>query len=497
MDNEKLVKSNQEQAVASWINYLNRIRINQVVNKLQQQNENLQNAVANINSAISTINEEIIIKNRGGNRGMHGFIAEVAECGIGNAFEKLKGNEQSYEWVNDNSPIDLRRGNINIQQKFVSSGGLFSLNAIKEHHDKYPEFLKHGEKYQIPKDYYEKVIKLYNMNEQEAYKNLSSNTEVTLNQWRRVQDFFKNNDISVNDIEPSTLKYDEVQAGRIEQTINAKNQQMHKENIILKDQDLDEGRASLEDAGNAALASAAIEGGTTFAIEIIKRIKGGQKLNEFTEDDWKDILKKSGVSTVKGGVRGGSIYMITNLTTFYVDIDNVYSVTTTPAAVASALVTAGFGVADQIHLYREGKLSQLDVIENSELLCLDASVSAISSLLGQTIIPIPVLGAVIGNTIGSVIYQIGKDSFRKKENEFFENYISEQYKLDQKLDKQYTELIYTLKDSLTKYYLLVEESFSPTPDIAFAGSIKLAKELNIPSSEILLNIKDIDSYFML
>ena len=62
--------------------------------------------------------------------------------------------------------------------------------------------------------------------------------------------------------------------------------------------------------------------------------------------------------------------MLTNLTTFFVDLDEVYSVTTTPAAVASAVVTAGFGVAEQIHLYRQGNLTELEVIENSEILCL-------------------------------------------------------------------------------------------------------------------------------
>ena len=48
MDKERIIKSNQEQAVASWINYLNQIRINQVVESLQQQNENLQDAVSNL-----------------------------------------------------------------------------------------------------------------------------------------------------------------------------------------------------------------------------------------------------------------------------------------------------------------------------------------------------------------------------------------------------------------------------------------------------------------
>lgn len=457
MDAEKLIKSNQEQAVASWQNYLNQVRINQVVKALQQQNKNLKDAVITLKDTFSTISSDVIEKTRGGQKGQHGFIAEIAECGIGNAFDKLKGSEGSYEWINDNGPVDLRRGSIDIQQKFVRSGGLFSLNAVQEHNKKYPDFLKDGNKYQIPKDFYNNIVRLYNMDEKEAYKTLSNTSELTLKQWRRVHDFFDNSGLTIGDIEPSALKYDEVQAGNIKHTIELKNQDAHKENIILKESDLEEGRASLEDAGQAALASAVIEGGTTFVIEIAKRLKTGQKIKDFTEDDWNNILKKSGISTVKGGVRGASIYMITNLSTFFLDFEEVRAVTVTPAAVASALVTAGFGVADQIHLYREGKLSELDVIENSEILCLDAAISALSSLIGQAIIPIPVLGAVIGNSVGTVIYQIGKDGFNERENKFFEQYLYEQSKLDESLKKQYGELIQSLDDSLIKYYELLEK----------------------------------------
>ena len=495
MDAEKLIKSNQEQAVASWLNYLNQIRINRIVDAMQQQNENLQDAVLVLKDTMQTIDLDIIEKNRGGQKGQHGFIAEVAECGIGNAFDKLKGDDGSYSWVNDNGPVDLRRGAVDIQQKFVRSGGLFSLNAVQAHHSKYPDFLNNGEKYQIPKDFYDNILKLYNMSEKEAYKKLSSTSDLTLKQWRKVHEFFENGDITINDLEPSSLKYDEVQMGNIKHTIELKNQDAHKENNILKEGDLEEGRASIEEAGQAALTGAIIEGGTTFVMEIIKRVKSGKKIKDFSEDDWKDILKKSGISTVKGGVRGASIYMITNLTTAFVDVGKVYSVTTTPAAVASALVTAGFGVAEQVHLYREGKLSELDLIENSEILCLDAGVSAVSSLIGQAIIPIPVLGAVIGNSVGTVMYQIGKDNFNKKENEFFERYISEQAKLDEALRVEYDDLIRSLNDALLKYYALLEEAFSPIPEIAFSGSIKLAKSLNVPMSEILCDIEDIDSYF--
>lgn len=69
----------------------------------------------------------------------YGFIAEIAEVGIGNARNQILGHEAVYQWVNDNGPVDLMRGSVQIQQKFVAAGGRFSLGAIAEHLQKYPE----------------------------------------------------------------------------------------------------------------------------------------------------------------------------------------------------------------------------------------------------------------------------------------------------------------------------------------------------------------------
>ena len=98
--------------------------------------------------------------------------------------------------------------------------------------------------------------------------------------------------------------------------------------------------------------SAALEGTTSFVSAIIKRRKGGKKISEFSSDDWNAIIKETGYGTVKGGVRGVSIYTLTNYTA-------------TPAAVANALCTASFGVAEQAYQMRKGNISENDFLWNS------------------------------------------------------------------------------------------------------------------------------------
>lgn len=87
----KIFKSSQEQAVASWINYLNEIRLEDLIKELNEKQAHLEDALNEIGKARNMIQHSIIERNRGGYKGMHGFIAEVAECGVGNAKEIIQG----------------------------------------------------------------------------------------------------------------------------------------------------------------------------------------------------------------------------------------------------------------------------------------------------------------------------------------------------------------------------------------------------------------------
>ena len=148
------MKSTQEQAVASWVQYLNTLRLENLIKNINSQDINLDNALKNLDNTLSEINK-LISSNRGGESGIHGFIAEISEVGIGNAKANIIGNEDVYKWVNNNGMVDLVRNGTDIQQKFYNRD--LSLSAIAEHLKKYPNFLKQGGKYQIPKDQYDKI----------------------------------------------------------------------------------------------------------------------------------------------------------------------------------------------------------------------------------------------------------------------------------------------------------------------------------------------------
>lgn len=479
----RVAKSNQEQAVASWVNYLNQVRLERLMEALQQQNQNWDQAVETLNNTLSTINKEIIERNRGGIKGMHGFIAEVAECGVGNAREQVQGRLPIYEWINDNGPADLLRDGVQIQQKFVASGNHLSLQAITQHFEKYPDFLNQGGKYQIPEDHYEQIKRLLSISKEQAVKIPTSTGEFSLKQWKEVHDFFDKGPIKLQDIEPSKLKYDQVQMNRINDTIQSEKKSLKETDKKIRDDAYDASKPSREQGAKVAALSAAIEGGTAFVTAVAKKRKAGKRLGEFDSKDWEEVFKESGIGIAKGGVRGISIYALTNYTA-------------TPAAVASALCTASFGIAEQAHLLRNGKITQEQFIMNSEILCLDTSVSALSSFIGQALIPVPVLGAVIGNTVGTLMYQIAKDNLTKKEQQLINGYLKYLYELEIALDNKYKKYINELNKGLTIYYEMLEKAFSPNYAEALEGSVALAMSFGVPSEELLKSIFEVDDYFL-
>lgn len=452
---------------------------------LQKEELNLNEAMSTIGETLKTISRDIVNngKGRGGQYGMHGFIAEVAECGIGNAREQIEGKAPIYEWINDNGPEDLRRGATLIQQKFVNGGGHLSLQAIRMHLNAYPDFLDNGGVYQIPEEHYEKIKWLLSISEKEANKMSTSTGDFSLKQWREVHEFFKNGDIPLDKVEPSKLKYSEVQKGTYEQTFSKEKDSLRKRNQERKEQAYNKSKSTLSEGAKATAAAAAIDGAMALCLGIAEKRKSGKKFNAFDEEDWKEIAATTGKGTLKGSIRGASIYTLTNFTA-------------TPAAVASAMVTAIFGIAEQAYQLKQGNVNEQRFIENTEMLCLDASVSALSSFAGQILIPVPVLGAVIGNTVGTMMYQIAKDNLSAREQKIFEEYAEAVRQLDVSLQDQYQEFVDEIGKDTKLFMELLNRAFAPDIRVVFEGSIDLAKSCGVPVDEILDSKEKIASYFM-
>lgn len=479
---EETARSTQEQAVAAWIDHLNQLRVDELITKLAAQDTNLESALEALENLKLSVFSDVINngKGRGGPFGMHGFISERLQVALENARKLIIGAKPEYFLVDDNGMVDYLRGDTPIQAKFVQMN--LGLGAIKDHLTNYPDFLKNGGIYQIPKDYYETLRKVLSISPEEGAK-LSRNSDPSIILWKYAHQFFKETGIDPNKIEPAVVNYRDVQKATYENTVSKEEESLRETDKTRRDHAYEQSQPTWQEGLKTTAAGAAIEGGMSFCLGVATQLRSGKKLHEFTEQEWKDVGLDTAKGTGKGAIRGAAIYGLTNFTA-------------TPAAVASAMVTAAFGIAAQANQLRQENLSEAEFIANSEVVCLDVSVSAISSLMGQVLIPVPMLGAMVGNAAGMFMYGIAKENLSKREQMLIAGFIESTQKLNEQLDAHDKELVEMLEREFGEFQTVMALAFDPDVNIAFEGSIKLAQYVGCKDEHILKDKEAIDAFFL-
>jgi hypothetical protein len=272
------------------------------------------------------------------------------------------------------------------------------------------------------------------------------------------------------DVKPGIVKYAQTQLYVAEDTINGEEISIRETDKKIRDKFYRESRPNFGDFGKAALSGAVLEGGVTFLLCVIKKQKNGS--------EWSDVIIETTLGVIKGAIRGAGVYAFT-------------SFTPAPASVATALFTAIFGIAGQTRAFVKGKIDADEFAANANQICLDVSVSVGFSALGQTLIPVPVLGALIGNATGIFLYGLIKNYAFDLE----ELNIKHRRQLMNALDRE-------LEQTLNLYALILQSQFAYFSRFTeFSDSpeemLKLAEYANISREKLILNEDDAQRIFTL
>ena len=92
--------------------------------------------------------------------------------------------------------------------------------------------------------------------------------------------FFQEGSIGIESLEPSKLKYHEVQRGVYDSTIAAEGIPRSTDQS-LRDNAYQESLPNLQEGAKATLAAAAIEGGTAFVLAVVAKRREGKQLQRF------------------------------------------------------------------------------------------------------------------------------------------------------------------------------------------------------------------------
>ena len=474
------VEAIQDQIIGNVADIVNKIRVNEMEKAISNQGENFNKAVEYVNNLrLFMNNPENIL---GSDKTKFGEIAEQIEVNIRNANDALKGKitTATFEGVGRTAPEDYIIDRNQVQSKFIN-GINNNLRYVLEHMDKYKGF-SHDGYYHIPKDNFE-ILNKINNGEQ-----LDGVSQKTIDAAKRlINKIEEESGKSFNEVvKPGISTYKEVQKGAVNETVNKHENRLKKESDDMKKDIIAEHQPSVQEGIKVGVIGAVIGGGFKAAGSIYKKCRVEEKkISDFTGDDWKDVGVDFATGGVKGGINGIAIYGLTNFT----DVG---------APLASAFVSATWGVSSLIAQYKNGNLTIDELSEQGQILCLETGAVALGSIIGQTLIPIPIVGTLIGSFAAQTLMSITKGQLGKKEIELEQKLLKEYNEAIDNLEKNYKVMIDKIIAEYERLGGLIDMAFDFKSNAVFRleASVNLAIDLGVSENEILENIDDIDSFFL-
>ena len=477
MDSGKIIKSSQDQAVASWVSWLNHLRFNELSERLSGQDVNFEAAMTELRKLDEFIADPAHIL--GNELTKHGEIAEHVQVRFSNADKLIAGlaPTHTFDGVARTAMEDYIRNGHMVQSKFYM-GPSGTLTAIGTHLEMYPDFVKEGGVYDIPLSQHGELTRIY-----ENGLNGTPETPSDQKLFEAIREWEQSNDLSFPDVvKPSVVDYDDVQIDSVGRTIEAKKAYLAGKDKALREGAQAELAPSVAEGAKVAAVSALFESGFSFASAVHKKRTAGKGVSDFDASDWAEVGMESGVGALKGGLRGSSVYALTNLVAM-------------PAPVATSLFTATLGVSAEAIRLARGESTAREFAESSEDLCLGVAVSALSSILGEALIPVPVLGAVIGNMAGMYACEIGKAYLGEFEQAILESYFEEAEARRARLATEYACVIEEIESRAERFDCLIAMSFDEDVNARFEASVEMARLVGVEETDVLVNADDAIDYF--
>lgn len=478
MGNSNVIKSSQEQGVAAWIDYLRVLRMEALLDKLSAQDCNLESALKALESVKKFISEPEHIL--GSPLQKHGEVAEHMQVGFSNARAAVQGLQQLYTFdgVGRLAMEDYLRDGQMIQSKFCN-GIRGTFNAIRQHLSDYPGFIEGGGSYDIPHDQYAQLLDIYERGE--TARSSLMRTEETI--FKAMKTWETENSVQIKEvIKPAVVGYDDVQLAVADTTVAHEEGNIREMDDNIRQDAHNAAKPTLAEGAKATAVAAVLEVGITFAVKVLQKNKAGIKIQDFTKEDWKDVGFDTLVGTGKGAVRGAAIYTMTNYTPV-------------PSPLASAMVTATFGITAQARKLQNGIIDEEEFLDNCEVICLEVAVSALSSMLGDILIPIPVLGTIIGNAVGMFLYEVSKNYLSATEEKLILGYRQEWEKHIQQLESDYQLLVLQINTEVAEFSSMITFVFDGSANERLEASIKVARAAGVQEDKLIKNRSERDAFF--
>ena len=467
------------QTSAAWSSRNENLRAENLLLALNRQDVAFEKAISEIEKVRDFLGspENIL----GSAKTKHGEIAEQVHVGVRRANDLVQQwtPSSTFENVPRTGPVDYMDNGQAIQSKFYN-GITNTLKGVLGHGEKYPGFSVNGA-YHIPKDQFEQMQQLLEtgtvegLSERKIHRILALIEEVEMTNGKPVGEI----------IMASEGTYPEVQQGRVHDTLDGRESTVNEKNEVMKAKAHEDNAASWGGAANAASLGAAAGGGVALVQNIWRKHQDGRNLfkGEFTVDDWRDlglnVTKGAGI----GAISGSALYFLTNSTEL-------------AAPFAGAVVSSMIGVGTLYADYRSGNIDHDQFVESSYMIATEAAIVSVSVLAGQTLIPIPLLGAFVGSCAGKFVASVVASEFGETDAELREKLKAYEAESIRKLDNALREALDNLDAYFGQISALIETSFDKelNMQLRVEASIDMAEVLGVQEHEILRSVSELNAF---
>lgn len=467
----------QDQAAGVVVQAISETRVHDEIIKLAAQDAAFETAVEQIDKVREFLARPQNIL--GSAMTKHGEIAEQVEVGIRNARQALaqETTTATFEGVHRTAAVDYLINGVGVQSKFINGIGA-NLNHVLNHLNTYNNFTADGSYYIIPKDTYEAIQTLLNGGHIEGLK---ASTEEAIKAWvKQIEE--KTGKPFSKVVQSSVVNYPDVQVFKAPATLDNEQHDLADKNEKLNDKIVDDHKPSLQGAAQAALVGGAVGGALSLASGLYAKYKAGKNVfkGDFTAADWQEVGLDTAKGAAGGAVAAGSIYLMTN----YAGM---------AAPFASAVVSAAKGISSLAEDYRKGDISFDEFVDLGMIICAESAIVGVSTAVGQALIPIPVLGAVIGSLAGKMVAEFATGQNEKVAQRLQDDMEAFKAKLDGKL-KEVLETITARFDRLNN---LTVAAFDFRLNSSLRDrSVDLAVAYGVTADKIIINEAALDKFML-
>lgn len=409
----------------------------------------------------------------------HGEIAEQVEVAIRNARAALNQEEMTatFDGVGRTAPADYSIDGIEVQSKFYN-GARNSLDGILNHLEKYPKFASADGYYHIPKDQYEVIQRLLSGEDVEEFS--EKTVRAILAKIEEIESRVGRPFLNI--VNPSSSRYAEVQQGAVHETLDSYDEEFFETNNRRKEEITLEHQPSLAEGLKATGIAAGLAGGLSLGAALYQKYREGKNpfSGEFTKEDWAEVGVKTAKGAAGGAVAGASLYVLIN----YAGMG---------APLAAAVVSTGKGVASLSLQLERGEITNDQFVELGTILCAEAAIVALATVAGQTAIPIPVLGSIIGSLSGrflaEVVTNTSADVARRLEADMEE--------FRDRLDDAQREIFGEIHAAYGALGGLMEAAFRVEVNCSLRErSLMLAQALGVAQDQLIHNDAELDVFML-